>query len=146
MIHWYIYMRFYWYSNNLIMTSDIWYQSDTNLIPIWFQSDTNLIQIWYKSDITSRDVETLSRLPDILTYFHHSCPAPHILCIQFNSIYQTFTRFIGQCPVWLAVSTPLITSTFWYLILPWVSKNPNICIDIISTLTTSVTSLKTNWY
>ena len=23
------------------------------------------------------------------------------------SIYQTFTRFIGQCPAWLAVSTPL---------------------------------------
>ena len=23
-------------------------------------------------------VETLSQLPDILTYFHHSCPDPHI--------------------------------------------------------------------
>ena len=25
------------------------------------------------------------------------------------SIYQTFTRFIGQCPAWLAISTPLTT-------------------------------------
>ena len=31
-----------------------------------------------------RGVETLSQLPDILTYFHHSCPAPHILSIQFS--------------------------------------------------------------
>ena len=33
-----------------------------------------------------RGVETLSQLPDILIYFHHSCPAPHIhvLCIQLS--------------------------------------------------------------
>ena len=37
----------------------------------------------------------------------------HILYMYFVhvyssvSIYQTFTRFIAQCPVWLAVSTPL---------------------------------------
>ena len=31
-----------------------------------------------------RGVETLSQLPDILTYFHHSCPAPHILSIQLS--------------------------------------------------------------
>ena len=37
------------------------------------------------------------------------------------SIYRTFTRFIGQCPAWLAVSTPLslhdhmrmVTSIMW---------------------------------
>ena len=32
----------------------------------------------YKSSSKSG---TLSQLPDILAYFHHSCPAPHILCI-----------------------------------------------------------------
>ena len=31
-----------------------------------------------------RGVEILSRLPDILNYFHHSCAAPHILCIQYS--------------------------------------------------------------
>ena len=33
---------------------------------------------------TCRGVEIVSQLPDILTYFHHSCPAPHTLCIQFS--------------------------------------------------------------
>ena len=32
-----------------------------------------------------------------LVYLHHSYPAPHIL--SSVSIYQTFTRLIGQCPV-----------------------------------------------
>ena len=32
----------------------------------------------------SQGMETLTQLLDILTYFHHSCPAPHILCIQFS--------------------------------------------------------------
>ena len=59
-----------------------------------------------------RVVETLSQLSDILIYFHHSCPAPHIhvpvRCIQFSfRIYCTFTRSIRQCPALLAVSTPL---------------------------------------
>ena len=33
-----------------------------------------------------KGVGTLSQLPDILTLFSsvHSCPAPHILCIQFS--------------------------------------------------------------
>ena len=31
-----------------------------------------------------RCVEILSQLPEIGIYFHYSCPAPHILCIQFN--------------------------------------------------------------
>ena len=35
----------------------------------------------YQKVRSSQGVETL---PDILTYFHHSCPAPHIHCIQFN--------------------------------------------------------------
>ena len=34
--------------------------------------------------VLNRGVETLSQLLDILTYFHHSCPAPHILCIQLS--------------------------------------------------------------
>ena len=42
---------------------------------------------------TSMGVETMSQLPDILAYFHLSCPAPILV-----SIYQTFTSFIGQCP------------------------------------------------
>ena len=41
-------------------------------------------------------VETLSRLPDILVYFHHSCPAPHILviCIQFSlNLLDIYTMY-----------------------------------------------------
>ena len=34
--------------------------------------------------VQNEGVETLNQLPDILTYFHYSCPAPHILCIQFS--------------------------------------------------------------
>ena len=54
-----------------------------------------------------RGVETLSKLPDILTYF-----IPLVLLLIYFvyslvSIYQTFTRFIGHCPARLAVSTPL---------------------------------------
>ena len=33
------------------------------------------------------------------------------------SIYRTFTRFIGQCPVWLAVSTLL--NSIWKCTLVW---------------------------
>ena len=36
-----------------------------------------------------RGVEIVSQLPNILIYFHHSCLAPHILCIQSS---------FGQCP------------------------------------------------
>ena len=49
-----------------------------------------------------RGVETLSQLPDILAYFHHSCPVPHILCIQFSFnlpdiqyIYRTMSCMTG---------------------------------------------------
>ena len=38
----------------------------------------------HKDSVMIRGVKTLSQLLDILTYFHHSCPAPHILCIQFS--------------------------------------------------------------
>ena len=31
-----------------------------------------------------RGVEIVSQLPDILAYFQHPCPAPHILCIQLS--------------------------------------------------------------
>ena len=34
--------------------------------------------------IVTRSMETLSQLQYILTYFHYSCPVPHILCIQFS--------------------------------------------------------------
>ena len=50
----------------------------------------------------SRGVEIVSQLPDIFTYFHHSCSAPHILCIQlsFNLpdihyIYRTMSCMTG---------------------------------------------------
>ena len=45
-----------------------------------------------------RGVETLSQLPDILAYFHHSDPAPIYFVYSLVSIYRTFTIFIGQCP------------------------------------------------
>ena len=51
---------------------------------------------------TTRGVETLSQLPHILAYFHHSYPAPHILCVQFSfnlpdihQIYQTISSMTG---------------------------------------------------
>ena len=31
-----------------------------------------------------RDIEIVNWLPDMLTYFQHPCPAPHVLCIQFS--------------------------------------------------------------
>ena len=34
--------------------------------------------------------------PDILAYFHHSCPAPIYFVYGSVSIYRTFTRFIEQ--------------------------------------------------
>ena len=47
----------------------------------------------------SRGVGTLSQLMDILAYFHHSCPAPHVLCIQFSfdspDIYRTMSYMTG---------------------------------------------------
>ena len=54
-----------------------------------------------------RDVEIVSQLLDILAYFHHSCLLPIYFVYSLVSIYRTFTRFIGQCPAWLTVSTPL---------------------------------------
>ena len=35
-----------------------------------------------------RSVETLSQLLDILTYFHHSCPAPHYICSLYTDQFQ----------------------------------------------------------
>ena len=32
----------------------------------------------------NRGMEIVSQLFDILTYFHNSCPAPHILCVQLS--------------------------------------------------------------
>ena len=46
-------------------------------------NSNNSNSLWL-SVCVCRGVDTLSRLPDILAYFHHSCPAPHILCIQFS--------------------------------------------------------------
>ena len=55
-----------------------------------------------------RGVETLSQLPDILTHFHHSCPAPiYFVYMQFSFNLPDITMFIRQCPTRLAVSTPL---------------------------------------
>ena len=62
---------------------------------------------------TSRGVDRLSQLPDILTYmyFHYSCPAPHILCIQFSfnlpdihQIYQTVSCMTGcfHIPIYMS--------------------------------------------
>ena len=69
--------------------------------PIWPMLQ-NISQTMIYSVHTCRGVETLSWLPDILTYFHHSCPAPHILCIQssFNLpdiclIYRTMSCMTG---------------------------------------------------
>ena len=53
-------------------------------------------------------VETLSQLPYILTYFHHSCPAPiYFVYMQFSFNLPDITSFIRRCPTRLAVSTPL---------------------------------------
>ena len=41
---------------------------------------------------------TMSQLLHILAYFHYSCPAPIYFVYSLVSIYQIFTRFIGQCP------------------------------------------------
>ena len=35
----------------------------------------------HKDSVMISGVETLSQLPEILTYFHYSCPAPHIFCM-----------------------------------------------------------------
>ena len=58
----------------------------------------------FRLHYTSSGVEILSQLPSILTTLV-------LLLIYFVyssvSIYQTFTRFIRQCPAWLAVSIQL---------------------------------------
>ena len=87
--------------------------------------------------IIDMGVETLSQLLDICTYFHHSCPVPHILCIQFSfNLLETMSCMTGcfhttdhsDGPValinhivlllyivaWLAVSTPLIIGIWPY--------------------------------
>ena len=49
-----------------------------------------------------RDVEALSQLLDIFTYIHHSCRAPHILCIQFG--YQTMSwLFPHPCMIYIYI-------------------------------------------
>ena len=45
-----------------------------------------------------KGVEIVSQLQNILTYFRHSCPAPIYFVYSPVLIYQTFTRFTGQCP------------------------------------------------
>ena len=65
---------------------------------------------------TYRGVEIVSQLPNILTYFHHSCPDPHILCIQLS--FRHSLGMNGQCPAWLVVSkhyTSTHISLFYYM-------------------------------
>ena len=63
---------------------------------------------WYSVPISviPRGVEIVSQLPDILGYF--VLLSIYIYFVYSSvSIYWTFTRFIGQCPAWLAISTPV---------------------------------------
>ena len=60
------------------------------------------MQVSVVTRLTNRGVEIVSRLLDILAYFHHSFPAPHILCIQFSfnlpdihCIYRTMSCITG---------------------------------------------------
>ena len=48
-----------------------------SLYPFDREQSTNML-------IVSSGVEILSKLPDILAYFNHSFPAPHILCIWLS--------------------------------------------------------------
>ena len=72
------------------MTQDVFSTARTLTIfePIWpivqiLSKTLNCVYIYYMY-ILYRSVEILSQLPDILTHFPLSCPAPHILCIQFS--------------------------------------------------------------
>ena len=100
-----------------IITTVVQYQLQYSVIPILTWSDYRSITkdstctcIWkyeavIKCSWTAGVWKHWANYQDILTYFHHFCPAPHILWI---SIYQTLNRFIRQCPAWLAVSTPML--------------------------------------
>ena len=46
------------------------------------------------------------------------------------SIYRTFTRFIGQCPAWLAVSTPLHITLQLFILLRAVWIPPSLCFTL----------------
>ena len=60
---------------------------------------TNYCHLDYNGLNPGQSVETLSTVQDILAYFHHSCPAPHVLCIQFSfdspDIYRTMSYMTG---------------------------------------------------
>ena len=58
--------------------------------------------------IIIRSVEIVSQLLDILNYFITLVLLPIYFVYSSVSIDRTFTRFLGQCPAWLAVSIPLI--------------------------------------
>ena len=67
----------------------------------------------------------MSQLLDILTYTVHvnnvfasllSCYLVYCLV----AIYWTFSRFIGQCPAWLAVSTPLPITIMHNILWKWI--------------------------
>ena len=55
----------------------------------------NAMMVWL---CVCRGMEIVSQLPDIMAYFQHSCLAPIYFVYSSVSIYQTFTRFIGQFP------------------------------------------------
>ena len=44
----------------------------------------------------TRDVQIVSQLLEILNYFQHSCPVPHVN--SSVSIYWIFNGYTGQCP------------------------------------------------
>ena len=75
----------------------------TTIIDIWLvklsvcqENGQWLIIILDSVLVIVRGVETLSWLPDTLTYFYASCPATIYFVYSSVSIYQTFTRFIRQ--------------------------------------------------
>ena len=57
-----------------------------NIIPLWNNHSVLVPAALRCHDYKTRSVETVSQLLDILTYmyFHHFCPVPCILCIQFS--------------------------------------------------------------
>ena len=74
------------------------------------------------SCVTYWGVKTLEQLSDILSYFHYSCPAPHILYI-YTVQFQFTGHSLGQCPVWLAV----FQTTVYLSVCPSVYIHLSIC-------------------
>ena len=72
-------------------------------------------------EATARHVHVFSTLLScsIYTFVHvlsihvHTCTYMYSLV----SVYQTFTRFIGQCPASLAVFSPMCTCIYMYMYL-----------------------------